>query len=130
MAATVLAKWYAPPSGRSSRSTLVSTTYFRSISFTDSATLCGSSRSSLPIGLPVSTAQKRQARVQMWPISMKVAVPRDQHSPMLGHMASSQTVCRRCSFTILRTSVKTCPVGMVTLSHSGFFSRTGTESLR
>ncbi len=59
------------------------------------------------MGLPVSTAQKRQARVQMWPMSMNVAVPRLQHSPMLGHMASSHTVCRRCSLTILRTSVKT-----------------------
>jgi len=50
--------------------------------------------------LPVSTAQKRQARVHTDPISMMVAVPAFQHSAMLGHMASSHTVTRRWPFTV------------------------------
>ncbi len=32
-----------------------------------------------------------------------VAVPAFQHSPMLGHLASSHTVARRCSRTVRRT---------------------------
>jgi len=36
----------------------------------------------------------RQARVQMSPRIMKVAVPWSQHSPMFGQRALSQTVCR------------------------------------
>jgi aspartate carbamoyltransferase catalytic subunit len=45
-----------------------------------------------PAGLPEGTAQKPQARVQMSPRIMKVAVPCSQHSPMLGQRADSQTV--------------------------------------
>jgi len=67
------------------------------------AVFSGSSGSSQPRGLPVSTAQKRQARVHTSPISMMVAVPAFQHSPMLGHLASSQTVASRCSRTVRRT---------------------------
>ncbi len=50
-------------------------------------------------------SQKPQVRVQTSPIIRKVAVPAPQHSPMFGHMASSQTVCRDllrirpCSFS-------------------------------
>ena len=40
------------------------------------------------------TLQKRQPRVQWLPAIMKVAVPRDQHLPMFGQAASSQTVTR------------------------------------
>ena len=36
----------------------------------------------------VYAAQKRQARVQTEPISMMVAVPLDQHSPMFGQCDS------------------------------------------
>ena len=53
----------------------------------------------------VLTAQKRQPRVQMSPSSMMVAVPVSpfQHSPMLGHCASSHTVCR---FSVRRLSLR------------------------
>ena len=74
------------------------------MSSTVRAALAGSSASSQPRGLPVSTAQKRQARVQTLPMSMMVAVPLPQHSPMFGHMDSSQTVASRCSRTMPRTS--------------------------
>lgn len=40
----------------------------------------------------VLTAQNMQPRVQVSPSSMIVPVPPLQHSPMLGHCASSQTV--------------------------------------
>ncbi len=53
----------------------MSTTYLSFISCTVRALLAGSSASSQPCGLPVSTAQKRQARVQTAPMSMMVAVP-------------------------------------------------------
>src|SRR6185437_13594369 len=82
----------APPSGRSSRSTEVSTTYFRFISATASPTLAGSSGSSHPCGLPVDTEQNLHARVHTEPISISVAVPRPQHSSMLGHLDSAHTV--------------------------------------
>ena len=44
----------------------------------------------------VLTAQKRQPRVHVSPRIMTVAVPVSpfQHSPMLGHCASSHTVAR------------------------------------
>src|SRR5450759_52621 len=85
----------APPSGSSSRSTLVKTQWRRLIFFTDWATRSGSSSSSAA-GRPVFLLQKRHERVQGSPISRKVAVPRPQHSPRLGQRASSQTVCRVC----------------------------------
>jgi hypothetical protein len=44
--------------------------------------------------LPLGTAQNPQARVQMSPKIMKVAVPCSQHSPMLGQRALSHTVCK------------------------------------
>ena len=81
----------APPSGKSSRSTEVITAYFRSRIFTVLANLFGSSRSR-PVGRPVVTAQYVHALVQMSPNIMKVAVSFSQHSPILGHLASSQTV--------------------------------------
>ena len=40
-------------------------------------------------------AQKRHPRVQADPSSRKVAVPRLQHSPRLGHLADWQMVARR-----------------------------------
>ena len=43
-------------------------------------------------GSPVFTLQKAQARVQVSPRIMKVACFFDQHSPMFGQPASSQTV--------------------------------------
>ena len=88
----VAAQTEAPPSTSSSRATLVITQCFRPIFATASATRAGSPRSS-SVGRPVSIAQKLQERVQMLPRIITVAVPRDQHSPRLGHCALWQTVC-------------------------------------
>ena len=52
---------------------------------------------------PLSTSQNRQPRVQISPISMTVAVPEPQHSPMFGQLASSQTVARFSSASVRRT---------------------------
>ncbi len=51
--------------------------------------------------LPVCTLQKPQRRVQTSPRIMKVAVPRSQHSPTFGQLASSQTVCRPSAWIAL-----------------------------
>ena len=64
----------APPSGRSSRATMVTTTCFRPMSLVASATRRGSSQSVIG-GRPVSMAQKPQFRVHTLPRIMKVAVP-------------------------------------------------------
>ena len=45
-------------------------------------------------GWPVATLQNAQARVQVSPMIIMVAWRCDQHSPMLGQAASSQTVTR------------------------------------
>ena len=68
---------------------------------TASATLAGSV-GSRGLGLPVVTLQKAQARVQISPMIIMVAWLCDQHSPMLGQAASSQTVTRPLAFTTLR----------------------------
>src|SRR5205085_5503037 len=90
------AKWFAPPSCKSSRATAVITTCFNFIRVTASATRSGSS-SSKANGFAVGTAQNPHARVQRSPAIMKVAVPWLQHSQRFGHCALSQTVCRRKS---------------------------------
>ena len=91
IALIVSAKIRAPPSGRSSRATLVTTTCSSPSAPTASATRRGSS-SSNQVGRPVLTAQKPQARVHVSPRIMIVAVRWSQHSPMFGQWASSQTV--------------------------------------
>ena len=73
IARTVSAKTVDPPSFKSSRATAVTTTCFKFIITTESATRSGSARSN-SFGRPVLTAQKRQARVQIAPKIMKVAV--------------------------------------------------------
>ncbi len=88
----VSAKIEAPPSGRSSRSTEVTTAWRSPMRATASPTRRGSSTSTSPPRRPLFTAQKAQARVQTSPRIMKVAVPEFQHSPRLGQRASSQTV--------------------------------------
>ncbi|MNP50213.1 hypothetical protein D3C76_1444620 [compost metagenome] len=72
----------------------------------------------------MSTAQKRQARVHTEPISMMVAVPLDQHSPMFGQCDSWHTVLRRCSPTLRLTASKRLPPGAFTRSHLGLGSNT------
>ena len=100
----VAAKAPAPPSARSSRQTLVTTTCSRPMTATASATRRGSSASSQS-GRPVLTAQKPQARVQVSPRIMTVAVRCSQHSPMFGQRASSQTVLSVCPRTRSLSSV-------------------------
>src|SRR5690606_32658050 len=91
IALMVSAQMVDPPSFRSSRSTDVITQCFTCISFTELATLLGSSRSTAS-GRPVATAQNEQERVQMFPKIIKVAVPAPQHSPMFGQLPLSQMV--------------------------------------
>ena len=81
----------APPSCNSSLFTEVMTTCLRFNSFTESATLPGSLVSSSD-GRPTLILQKPQLRVHVSPRIIKVAVLAFQHSAMLGHFASSQTV--------------------------------------
>ncbi len=113
-----MAKIGAPPSLRSSRLTLVMTACFKFIALTAWATRSGS-RKSRGDGCPRLMSQNPQERVQTSPNIKKVAVPEPQHSPMLGHMASSQTVCR----DLLRISPWShsyvSPVGARTRIHSG-----------
>ena len=93
--------------------------YRRFIRLTARAAFRGSSGSSQPRGLPVSTAQKRQARVHTEPMTMIVAVPAFQHSPMLGHIDSSHTVLRRCVLTVCLTAENPAPEGIFARSHFG-----------
>jgi hypothetical protein len=50
-------------------------------------------------GYPVGTEQNLQRRVQILPRIMKVAVPRFQHSPMLGQLPLVQMVFSFCCIT-------------------------------
>ncbi len=86
----------APPSSRSSRSTLVMTTWFSPSFSTATATRPGSNTSSAS-GRPVATLQKVQPRVHTSPMIIMVACPWLQHSPTFGQPASSQTVTSRFS---------------------------------
>src|SRR5690242_6246723 len=89
---------------------------------TASAACAGSFASSQPFGLPVSTEQKRHARVQTEPINMIVAVPFDQHSPMFGQWDSSQTVLRRFARTVFLTASYAFPLPIRARSHGGLRS--------
>jgi Tfp pilus assembly protein FimT len=115
----VRAKWFAPPSLRSSRATAVTTTCFKPIRRTASATRCGSS-SSRANGFAVLTAQNPHARVQRSPAIIMVAVPWLQHSQRFGHCALSQTVCRRRSEMSALVEKKTGFEGRRTLIQGGF----------
>ena len=112
------AKMNAPPSGRSSRFTEVITHYRSPIRSTVLASRCGSSRSR-PRGLPEVTAQYRQARVQMSPKIINVAVPRSQQSPILGQWASSHTVCSSLLRSKLPSLIEPGPPGILTLNQGG-----------
>src|SRR6188472_2917907 len=91
MALIVLAMCSVPPSFKSSLQTAVITTYLNPHTLIALATLSGSSASS-KTGLRLLTAQNLHALLHMFPMIIIVAVPVPQHSPMLGHLASSQTV--------------------------------------
>src|SRR6266704_4654041 len=112
------AKWFAPPSFKSSRATAVITTFFNLIRRTASATRCGSSSSSAN-GFAVVTAQNPQARVHRSPAIIIVAVPWLQHSQRFGHCALSQTVCNRKSEISALVEKKTGFDGKRTLIQDG-----------
>ena len=99
---TVCARCSAPPSGMSSRLTIVMTACRTPIFATASATRRGSSASAAS-GFPLPTAQNVQRRVQISPRIMKVAVPALQHSKMFGQRASWQTVFSARSFISFET---------------------------
>lgn len=95
----VSAKCAAPPSAKSSRSTDVRTTYPNPHRLSASAVFSGSWGSNAAGLLLVFTEQNRQPRVHVSPINMIVAVAAllldpPQQSLMLGHRASSHTVCK------------------------------------
>src|SRR5277367_1911839 len=116
----VAAKCAAPPSGRSSRSTDVTTTCCKPSLATASAIRRGSSASSGRT-LPCATAQYGQLRVHTSPISMKVAVRCEKHSPMLGQHASWQTECSFSSARIALVRKYSGDTGARTLIQSGCF---------
>ena len=89
------AKCAAPPSGRSSRSTVVTTTWRRPSRATASATRVRLVMRPARPGMAGGDVAEAQARVQISPMIIMVAWRCDQHSPMLGQAASSQTVARR-----------------------------------
>src|SRR5918999_2228453 len=91
IALIVLAMCSAPPSSRSSLHTEVITTYLNPHFLIALATLSGSYGSRYS-GLPLVTEQNLHPLVHTSPMIIMVAVPPPQHSPMLGHLASSQTV--------------------------------------
>ena len=121
----VAAKSDAPPSGSSSRFTLVTTACPRAICATAAPTRAGSSRSTTP-GRPVFTAQKPHERVQVSPRIMNVAVPAPQHSAMFGQWASSQTVWSDFDRMRRRRFSYSGPIGRRTLSQSGRARSIGT----
>ncbi len=118
IARTTAAKWAAPPSSRSSRSTEVITTCTSPSVATASATRDGSSLSRAR-GIPVATLQKAQARVQVSPMIIIVACRCDQHSPMFGQAASSHTVTSRFARISARVSWYTGWFGARTRIQSG-----------
>jgi hypothetical protein len=91
IALTVFANWFAPWSGKSSLATEVMTAWRKLSLRTIVATFKGS-YGSTGSPRPVLTAQNPHLLVQVSPRSMKVAVPREKHSPMLGQRALWQTV--------------------------------------
>src|SRR5208282_497252 len=118
IACAVAAKCAAPPSGRSSRSTEVTTTCCSPRRATAFATRRGSSESSGRT-LPCATAQYGQLRVHTSPIRMKVAVRCEKHSPMFGQHASWQTECNLSSPRIALVRKYSGDTGARTLIQSG-----------
>src|SRR6202022_2275823 len=124
----VSAKWFEPPSARSSRATAVITTCLSFILRIASATRAGSSPSNAN-GFAVDTAQNPHARVHLSPAIMKVAVPWLQHSHRFGHCADSQTVCSRRSEMSAFVEKNTGLEGSRTLIHPGFFASSNDGSI-
>src|SRR6185437_743005 len=70
-------------------------------------------------GLPLFTAQKRHVRVHTDPMSMKVAVPLAQHSPLFGQRPLSQIVFNPCDLRILRVWRFSSVLRTVRRTHGG-----------
>ena len=85
------------------------------------ARLAGSAASG-GFGRPWATSQKEQRRVQTSPRIMNVAVPWLKHSWMFGQLASSQTVTRRFSRSLLLSLATALPAGMRTRIQLGLRS--------
>ena len=119
MARIVSAQWPAPPSGRSSLSTDVSTACLSPMRRMDSATSSGSPCSG-GNGLPVLVAQNLHERVQTSPSIMNVAVFLLQHSALLGHFPLSHIVCSPCFSTIFETSAYFTSLWSFIFSQPGF----------
>lgn len=111
-------KWPAPPSGKSSRLTLVITRYFKFICFAICAKRDGSVGSG-GAGLPVATEQNLQRRVQMLPEIKTVAVLLDQHSPRFGQFALLQIVCKPSELNVCSVRRKLSLVGNGLRSQGG-----------
>src|ERR1700683_300136 len=120
IARAVAAKCAAPPSARSSLSTDVTTTCGKPSRATASAIRRGSSASSGRTR-PCATAQYGQLRVHTSPISMKVAVRCEKHSPIFGQHASWQTECSLSSPRIALVRKYSGDTGARTLIQSGCF---------
>ncbi|KAH3683602.1 hypothetical protein WICPIJ_005449 [Wickerhamomyces pijperi] len=88
-----------------------------------SAVFSGSFGSGLAGFLFVLTEQNLQPLVHVSPRSMMVAVASDflppQHSPIFGHLASSQTVASFNSLTSFFNLWKDCPFGIGTFNQDG-----------
>ena len=77
------------------------------------------SNKSIVFGHPVLTLQYEQARVQVSPNIINVAVPLSQQSPIFGQAASSQTVFRLAPEILDFREIKFSLPGDFTLNHSG-----------
>src|SRR6188768_563922 len=96
------------------------------MSATVRARLAGSSASG-GLGRPCATSQNEQRRVHTSPSTMKVAVPWLKHSWMFGQLASSHTVTRRFSRSLLLSCCTALPLGRRTRIQLGLRS-TGAAS--
>ena len=123
-ARTTDAKCAAPPSGRSSRVTEVTTTCRQERTVAAFATREGSVGSG-GAGTPAATPQKAHPRVQTSPSRITVAAPAPQHSPTFGHRASRHTVRRPNRASVPDTSSTRFPEGARTFSQSGRGARAG-----
>ena len=81
-------------------------------------------------GCPCRPHRSGRRACRRAPSTMIVAVPAFQHSPMFGHIDSSHTVLRRCSWTMSRVFAKPLPDGILARSQAGLSPRgTGCDVL-
>lgn len=119
----VLAKWEAPPSGRSSHVTDVRTRCLRPGRAVARMAPAGSRVSGGP-GLPFPMAQNRHRHVHNLPRMRKVAVRREKRVPRFAHAASAQIVAAPVSWGTATARAKAAGTTR-TLAHGGSLGRTG-----